>query len=74
MPTVAHVLNLSVSEEALARRLLADVRAGREGRPLEAAFVVVRSNLVGLQLSRRLAREAGGYANVRFLTLLDLAR
>jgi len=74
LPAVAHELNVSASEEILARRLLSDVRAGREGSPLRAALVVVRSNLVGLQLSRRLAREAGGYANVRFLTLLDLAR
>ena len=73
MPAVAHELNVSASEEILARRLLADVRAGREGNPLGAAVVAVRSNLVGIQLSRRLAREAGGHANVRFLTLWDLA-
>jgi ATP-dependent helicase/nuclease subunit B len=74
LPAVVHELNVSASEEILARRLLSDLRAGREGSPLNPAVVAVRSNLVGLQLSRRLAREAGGYANVRFLTLLDLAR
>jgi len=73
LPAVAHEFTVSGSEEILARRLLSDVRAGREDDPLGAAVAVVRSNLVGLQLSRRLAREAGGYANVRFLTLLDLA-
>lgn len=69
-----HALHLSEDEAALAARLLGDVRAVREGRPLAPAVVLVRSNLVALQLSRRLAREAGGYANVRFLTFVDLAR
>jgi hypothetical protein len=73
LPAVAHELNVSASEEILARRLLADVRVGREDDPLGAAVVAVRSNLVGIQLSRRLAREAGAFANVRFLTLWDLA-
>jgi hypothetical protein len=69
-----HILHLSTSEAALSARLLADLRAGREARPLAPALVLVRSNLVGLQLGRRLAREAGAYANVRFLTFVDLAR
>lgn len=58
----------------MSARLQGDVRAAREGRPLAPVVVLVRSNLVALQLSRRLAREAGGYANVRFLTFVDLAR
>lgn len=69
-----HALHLSTSEAVLSARLLADLRAAREGRPLAPALVLVRSNLVGLQLGRRLAREAGAYANVRFLTFVDLAR
>jgi hypothetical protein len=67
-------LHLSTAEAALSARLLGDVRAAREGRPLAPVVVLVRSNLVALQLSRRLAREAGGHANVRFLTFVDLAR
>ncbi len=58
----------------MSARLQADVRVAREGRPLAPVVVLVRSNLVALQLSRRLAREAGGHANVRFLTFVDLAR
>ena len=54
--------------------MLADVRAARKGRPLAPVVVLVRSNQVALQLSRRLAREAGGFANVRFPTFVDLAR
>jgi hypothetical protein len=69
-----HALYLSTSEAALSARLLADLRVGREGRPLAPTLVLVRSNLVGLQLGRRLAREAGAYANVRFPTFVDLAR
>ena len=69
-----HLLNFSTSEAALSARLLGDVRSAQAGWPLAPAVVLVRSNLVALQLSRRLAREAGGYANVRFLTFVDLAR
>jgi len=69
-----HVLNVSTYEAALSARLLADVRNAQAARPLAPVVVLVRSNLVALQLSRRLAREAGGYANVRFLTFVDLAR
>ncbi len=69
-----HALHLSTAEAALSARLLGDVRVAREGRPLAPVVVLVRSNLVALQLSRRLAREAGGHANVRFLTFVDLAR
>jgi CRISPR/Cas system-associated exonuclease Cas4 (RecB family) len=58
----------------LSARLLADIRGVQAGRPLAPVVVLVRSNLVALQLSRRLAREAGGYANVRFLTFVDLAQ
>jgi len=63
-----------MAEAALSARLFGDVRAAREGRPLAPVVVLVRSNLVALQLSRRLAREAGGFANVRFPTFVDLAR
>ncbi len=69
-----YALHLSTAEAALSARLLGDVRVAREGRPLAPVVVLVRSNLVALQLSRRLAREAGGHANVRFLTFVDLAR
>ncbi|MGD8718629.1 MAG: PD-(D/E)XK nuclease family protein [Candidatus Zixiibacteriota bacterium] len=72
--TPRHTLYLSMSEKTLAGRLFEDLRGAREAAPLAPAVVVVRSNLAGLQLSRRLAREAGGHANVRFLTLIDLAR
>jgi hypothetical protein len=69
-----HALYVSTAEAALSARLLGDVRAARKGRPLAPVVVLVRSNLVALQLSRRLAREAGGFANVRFPTFVDLAR
>ena len=69
-----HALYVSTAEAALSARLLGDVRAARKGRPPAPVVVLVRSNLVALQLSRRLAREAGGFANVRFPTFVDLAR
>ena len=46
------------------------VREG-DGDPLAPVTVVVPTHAMGLQLRRRLA--ADGYANIRFLTLADLA-
>jgi hypothetical protein len=68
-----HIVAVSASERALRERLLGDLAATREGAPLDAVVALVRSNLVGLQLARRLADQTGGFANVRFLTFIDLA-
>ena len=60
---------LSVLEEDFARRV-----GGRDSAdPLRPRTVIVGSNLQHTYLRRLLAREHGGVANVRFLTLLDLA-
>lgn len=44
------------------------------GDPLAPLWVIVPTNLLRLQLGRRVADQGAGHANLRFLTLLDLAR
>src|SRR5262245_53018852 len=53
-------------------RLAAAIDAGRA--TLEAEVVLVSSTLLGRDLGRRLRERSGGFANVRFLTIIDLAR
>ena len=56
-------------EEALLTHLEDAVTAA----PLCEVPVVVPTNLLGLRLSRLLARRTGGHANVRFMTMKDFA-
>ena len=56
-------------EEALLAHLEDTVTAA----PLCEVPVVVPTNLLGLRLSRLLARRTGGHANVRFMTMKDFA-
>ena len=56
-------------EEALLAHLESTVTAA----PLCEVPVVVPTNLLGLRLSRLLARRTGGHANVRFMTMKDFA-
>jgi ATP-dependent helicase/nuclease subunit B len=53
-------------------RLSAAIESGRA--TLEPEIVLVASNLLGRDLGRRLRERTGGFANVRFLTFIDLAR
>jgi ATP-dependent helicase/nuclease subunit B len=46
----------------------------RSGPSLSPQVVLVGSNLLGRDLGRRIRERIGGWANLRFLTLLDLAR
>jgi hypothetical protein len=65
---------------ALAPRLFDAIEELQREDPLERVDVLVGSNLLGLDLRRRLADALAdrgprrGHANVRFLTFLDLAR
>ena len=65
---------------ALEQRLFGDIEALQRDDPLARVEVVVPSNLLGLDLRRRLAERIAsggaraGHGNVRFLTFLDLAR
>ncbi|MCK4513054.1 hypothetical protein KAW64_15010, partial [bacterium] len=53
--------------------LLAHLKETAEVAPLSVGTVVVPGNLLGIRLSRQLARATGGHANVGFTTLKDLA-
>ena len=53
-------------------RLAGAVRSARAS--LEPVIVLVGSNRLGRDLGRRLRALTGGFVNVRFLTLIDLAR
>jgi ATP-dependent helicase/nuclease subunit B len=54
--------------------LLAAVEEVRAREPVASILLLVGSNLIGLSLSRMLARRLGGVAGVRVMTFLDLAR
>ncbi|MBI4880407.1 MAG: exodeoxyribonuclease V subunit gamma [Planctomycetes bacterium] len=53
---------------------LAEVKARRARDALARVTVLVPSNLLKMHLRRLLARDGGACLNVRFLTLIDLAR
>ena len=53
--------------------LLAHIERVVEADPMSEVPVVVPTNLLGLRLSRLLANRTGGHANVRFMTMKDLA-
>ena len=54
--------------------LLREVRRLKGAGTLEPVVIVIPTNVLGLHLSRYLARELGGHAEIRFATLLDVAR
>ncbi len=54
--------------------LLEEARPLVKADPPAPGLVVVPTNSLGLHLSRYLATELGGHADLRFMTLLDLAR
>lgn len=64
----------TADEAGLASTLVDAVLAARAADPLGPVYALVRSNLVRAQLGRRLRERAGGFANVHFLTFLDLVR
>jgi ATP-dependent helicase/nuclease subunit B len=73
----AHTRRLFVSGsyaglETAAVELLRALHAA--GDPLQPLWVVVPTNLLRRHLARRVASGTSGHANLRFLTLLDLAR
>ncbi len=53
--------------------LLAHLEKAVDAAPLHVGTVVVPGNLLGIRLSRELALATNGHANVRFVTLKDLA-
>lgn len=59
--------------EALEDEFVRLVAAARDHGPVSPLTVVVGSNLQHIYLRRLLARRFGAVANIRFLTLLDLA-
>jgi RecB family exonuclease len=61
-------------QPCLERELLEEVRSLKDADPLATVVIAVPTNILGLHLSRYIARELGGHAEIRTLTLLDLAR
>ncbi len=61
-------------QRCLEPELVDEVRALKEADPLDPVAIAVPTNALGLHLSRYIAREIGGHAEIRALTLLDLAR
>ncbi len=55
-------------------RLAADITALKSDDPLAPITVVVRSNLQGIHLRRRVAVKSGGVCNLDFSPLTDLAK
>jgi len=62
--------NWSVLQGAFCREL----DKARQADPLAPVHVLIPGNYLALHLGRILARNLGGYFNVRFLTLADLAK
>ncbi len=58
----------------LEEELLRKVGRLKSADPLNPILTVVPTNALGLHLSRYIATELGGHAEIRFMTLLDLAR
>jgi len=58
--------------EDLAEIAIEKAEAVRKERPFSPVYLLLRSNLVGVQLKRRMADRMGGIFNVRFLTFPDL--
>lgn len=60
--------------QSLEPAFLEAIRVLKEKDPLRRVEILVGSNLLAVYLRRRVAREFGAVANLRFLTFLDLAR
>ncbi len=66
-------LTTSADLGALERAFVAAVRAAKAEDPIAPVLVVVGSHLQHIYLRRLLARKLTAVANVRFITLMDLA-
>ena len=67
------ILTTSASLAALEHAFVAAVRTAKTADPLAPVLVVVGSHLQHIYLRRLLAHELAAVANVRFVTLMDLA-
>ena len=72
-PIRAGTVVVSADLAVLERAFVEAVRALKAGHVVKPVLVVVGSHLQHVYLRRRLARELTAVANVRFLTLMDLA-
>lgn len=72
-PGAGSTLVVSADLAALEREFVAAVRAAKRDDPVAPVLVVVGSHLQHVYLRRRLARALRAVANVRFVTLMDLA-
>ena len=73
MGAAGAILTTSADLGALQREFVANVRAVKAEDPLAPVLVVVGSHLQHIYLRRLLARKLTAVANVRFVTLMDLA-
>ena len=71
--SAAGTVVVSADLAVLERAFVEAVRALKAGHVVKPVLVVVGSHLQHVYLRRRLARELTAVANVRFLTLMDLA-
>ena len=72
-PGAGSTLVVSSDLAALEREFVAAVRAAKGDDPVAPVLVVAGSHLQHVYLRRRLARALRAAANVRFVTLMDLA-
>ena len=72
-PGAGSTLVVSSDLAALEREFVAAVRAAKGNDPVAPVLVVAGSHLQHVYLRRRLARALRAAANVRFVTLMDLA-
>ena len=72
-PSAGSTLVVSSDLAALEREFVAAVRAAKGNDPVAPVLVVAGSHLQHVYLRRRLARALRAAANVRFVTLMDLA-
>ena len=73
MGVAGAILTTSADLGALQREFVATVRTAKAEDPLAPVLVVVGSHLQHIYLRRLLARKLTAVANVRFVTLMDLA-
>lgn len=73
MGVAGAILTTSADLGALQREFAATVRTAKAEDPLAPVLVVVGSHLQHIYLRRLLARNLTAVANVRFVTLMDLA-
>ncbi|HEX9427843.1 MAG TPA: hypothetical protein VGA64_08650, partial [Candidatus Polarisedimenticolia bacterium] len=58
----------------LEQALVSQIEVLKRGDPLSPCLLLVGSNLLGLHLTRLVARQLGSVAGMRTVTFLDLAR